>query len=217
MKNINGFFHINLKNFTLNTTFCINQNKITAIIGESGSGKTTFLKCLSGLIEPQKGYLSINKTIIQDSKINLFIKTNKRNIGHVFQVPCLFPNMTVLENIIFGLKKNKKILININKQRLMTLLNLDKLKNRKITNLSGGEKQRVSIAQIILIQPRLILLDEAFSSQDLNMKNVLISIFKHINDRYKIPIIYVSHDIKNINTLTNTVIYLNNGKINHHK
>jgi len=217
MKNIKGFFYINHKNFTLNTTFNINNNKITAIIGESGSGKTTFLKCISGIIKPNHGYLQINNKIIQNSKNNIFKKTNKRNIGHVFQTPCLFPNINAIQNITCGKIKNKTHIIKINEKKLIQILNLEKLKNRKIDTLSGGEKQRISIAQIILMQPNLILLDEALSSQDINMKKTLISLLKDINKKFKLPIIYVSHDIKNIKNLTNQIIYLNNGKLNYKK
>ena len=217
MKYINGFFYKKLKNFTLNTTFNIPSDKIIAIIGESGSGKTTFLKCISGLIKSKIGFLNINKYTLQNSKKNIFINANERQIGQVFQNPCLFPNINVLQNITFGLKKNKKKIININEKQLIKILNLEKLKNRKINEISGGEKQRISIAQIILTQPKLILLDEVLSSQDINMKKKLILLFKNINYLFKIPIIYVSHDIKNIHNLTNKIIYINKGKINYLK
>jgi len=213
MKNIKGFFYIKHENFLLNTTFNINSKKIIALIGESGSGKTTFLKCISGLIKPNKSYLEINNKVIQDSKKNIFINTNKRNIGYVFQTPCLFPHITVFDNIISGKNKSKKKYIEINYRNIINYLNLEKLLKRRIVNLSGGEIQRVSIAQIILMQPCLILLDEAFSAQDINMKQKLIMLFKHINNKFNVPIIYVSHDIKSLNKLTNNIIYLNNGKI----
>jgi len=215
MKNIEGFFYIKLKSFTLNATFSIKLNKITVIIGESGSGKTTFLKCLSGLIKPEHGYLKTDEITLFDSKNQIFIHANKRKIGHVFQTTYLFPNMSVLKNISFKQKVlNKKI---YTKVQLNNILNLEKLYNRHIYNLSGGEKQRVSIAQIILTQPDIILLDEAFSSQDINMKNTLIQLFKSINNDFKIPVIYVSHDITSINKFNHNLIYMNNGKINHIK
>ncbi len=215
MKKINGFFYKKFINFTLNTTFSIQSDKITAIIGESGSGKTTFLKCISGLIKSKLGFLKINNHILHDSKKHIFIKTNKRQIGQVFQTPCLFQNINVFQNIIFGLKNINKKNININEQQLIKILNLEKIKYRNINKLSGGEKQRISIAQIILMQPKLILLDEALSSQDINMKKTLILLLKKINYSFKIPIIYVSHDIKNIHNLTNNIIYIYKGKITH--
>lgn len=215
MKNIKGFFYTKLKSFTLNTTFDIKLDKITMLIGESGSGKTTFLKCISGLIKPEYAYLKINEKIIIDSTKNIFVNANKRHIGHVFQTPCLFPNMSVLKNITF---KQKFLNTTIYTQdSINKILNLEKLYNRKIYNLSGGEKQRVAIAQILSTQPNIILLDEAFSSQDVNMKKKLIQLFRNINEDYNIPIIYVSHDISNLNKFEHNLIYINNGKINYTK
>lgn len=215
MKNIKGFFYAKLKSFTLNTTFNINLNKITIIIGESGSGKTTFLKCISGLIKPDYAYLKIDEKIIIDTTKNIFIHANKRHIGHMFQTPCLFPNMSVLKNIIFKQKQPNNIVYT--QDFINTTLNLKKLYNRKIHNLSGGEKQRVAIAQILSTQPKLILLDEAFSSQDINMKKKLIQLFRNINEKHGVPIIYVSHDISNLNKFGHNLIYINNGKINYTK
>ncbi len=211
MNNINGFFYIKFKNFTLNTTFSFNKRKIIAIIGESGSGKTTFLKCISGIIKPKNSFFCINKKIIQNSKKNIFTEINKRKIGYIFQVPSLFTHMSVSKNITFGFKKKKRAYVC--KSTLIKILNLEKLKHRKIYNLSTGEKQRIMITQIILTQPQLILLDEAFSSQDINMKKKLISIFKNINNKFNIPIICVSHDIKYIKDFADSIFYLNNGKL----
>lgn len=212
MEIFEGFFYLKYKNFTLNTSFKINKNKIISIIGESGSGKSTFLKCVSGIINPSESYLKINNDVIQNSKKKVFIETSKRKIGHVFQFPCLFPNMSVLENIFISKKKTNNY---FNEEKLIKLLNLEKLRNRSILNLSGGEKQRISILQIILMKPRLILLDEVFSSQDVNMKKILIELFREINVVFKIPIICVSHDLKVVNNLTKNIIYLNNGKFNY--
>lgn len=210
--NVECYFYIKYINFVLNLTLKSEDNNIIAVIGESGSGKTTLLKCIAGIINPNKGYLKINNYLFQDDQKKIFIKTCERKIGYVFQNNILFSNMNVIENINISEKKNFKT-ININKNEVIKILNLEKLKYRKIFNLSGGEKQRICIAQIILMQPNLILLDEPFSSQDKNMKEKLIIFFKYINKKFNIPIIYVSHEINDIYKFTNKIYYLNKGKI----
>ncbi len=209
--NITGFFYIKLKRFTLNTTFNIHINKITAIIGEAGSGKTTFLKCISGLLKPSFGYLKINKKTLYDSRNNIFINSNERCVGHVLQNPYLFTHLSVLNNIKCGVIETNKCYITFS--NIITYLNLNKLTNRTIENISGGERQRIIIAQIMLTQPKIILLDESFSSQDINMKKKLMIFFKNINREYKIPIIYVSHNIYNIKKFVDSIIFFKNGKI----
>lgn len=208
---IEGFFKFKVKNFTLNTTFSISCSKITAIIGESGSGKTTFLKCLSGLIIPESGFLKVNQTIFQNSSKNFFINTNKRSVGHVMQIPSLFKNLSVFENLILGL--NGGIFNYIKLDTLIKELNIEKILNKPIDKLSGGEKQRLVIAQIMLIQPKLILLDESFSAQDVKTKARLILFFKNINIEYSIPIIYVSHNILDVESFSNDIFYIKHGNL----
>lgn len=204
------FFYLKYNNFTLNISLSIKENDIVFLVGDSGSGKTTLLKCISGLIKPYKGFLKINNEILQDSKNSFFKESYNRNIGHVFQFPLLFPNMSVFENIFINKNKIYKY---INESKLIKLFNLEKLKKRSVFDLSGGEKQRVAVLQVIFMQPRLILLDEVFSSQDINMKKIMVEIFNEINFFLKIPIICVSHDLNTIKKLTNKFIYLSNGKL----
>lgn len=210
MKNINGYFYIKLNNFVLNTTFNINNSGITFIIGESGAGKTTFIKCISGLIKPKHGYLEIENKIIQNSKKNIFTPTNKRNVGLIFQTPYIFSNMSTMDNFKIAIKTEaqKKKLKNI-----ITLLKLEKTITKLPKLLSGGEKQRISLAQIILTNPKLLLMDEPFSSQDINMKKQIILFLKKINKNLNIKIICTCHSLEEIYKFGNNLIYMNDGKI----
>ncbi len=210
MLKINGFFKLNFDIFDSVFTFSICTNKIVCIIGESGSGKSTFLKSISGLTVPIDGYLNVNNNILYDSKNGLFIKPHLRQIGYVFQHPYLYPYMNVLENITFALRKE---IFGFNIQGLINFLNLNKIKNKSIDNLSGGEKQRVCIAQVLLSGANLVLLDEVLSNQDVNMKFKLMSLFKMLNHNKKMSFIYVSHDIKSLDILSNFIVYMNKGKI----
>jgi len=210
MISLYGFYYTKFKNFTLNCTFNLKTKGITFISGKSGAGKTTFIKCITGLIKPKHGYFNINKKTIQNSKINVFTPVNKRNIGLIFQDSYLFPHMNVIENIKLGYNSslNKFYIKNIVK-----FLKLEKLLNRYTTNLSGGEKQRVAIAQILINKPRIILLDEPFTSQDNMMRKKIISYLNTINKIFSIPIICIYHRTNEIYKYGETIIYMNNGKI----
>lgn len=210
MLKISGFFSVNFEVFKSSFTFSIFTKEIVCIIGESGSGKSTFLKCLSGLIIPSNGYLNINNNIFYDSKKNLFIKPYLRKIGYVFQNPYLYPYMNVLENVTFAFRKD---VFSFSVNSLMSYLNLNKIKYKSINNLSGGEKQRVSLAQVLLSGSNIILLDEVLSNQDNNMKVKLMSLFKFLNENDSMSFIYVSHDIKSLTSFSNFIMYFSRGRL----
>lgn len=209
MLKIKGFFIFDFIFFKSVFTVNINTNKIVSLVGESGSGKTTFLRCIAGLLMPKASYLNINGKVLQNSKKKIFINPYFRNIGYVFQNGNLYSYMSVFENITFAL--NKAVLKD-EVQDLMNYLNLNKIKKRSVDNLSGGEKQRILIAQVLLSKPKLVLLDEVLSNQDLNMRLKLISLFKTLSCN-NMSFIYVSHDIKNVEDITDYIIYLNKGKV----
>ncbi|HIH2763633.1 MAG TPA: ATP-binding cassette domain-containing protein [Candidatus Azoamicus sp.] len=210
MLKLNGFFNLNFQLFKCLFTFNIVTKKIICVVGESGSGKSTFLRCISGLIVPSNGYLNINSKLFYSSKEKIFIKPYVRKIGYVFQNPYLYPYMNVFENITFALK-NELTGFTINS--LIAFLNLNKIKKKSIDNLSGGEKQRIAIAQVLLSGANLILLDEVLSNQDINMKIKLMSLFKLLNDNKVFSFIYVSHDIRTLKVLSDFIVYINKGKI----
>lgn len=207
---INAFFFLKLNTFTLNININLQNIKILTIFGESGSGKTTLLKCISGLISPNKSYFKINDVILQDSKNKVFIKTNKRKIGYIQQNPTLFSHLSVYENIFLGKEKKNTY---IKSDTIINLFKLNKILKRNVNNLSGGEKQRVLISQVLLTQPEIIILDEPLSAQDENMKKFIIKYIKNLNENFNIPIIWVSHNINELKMLSKDIIYINKGKI----
>lgn len=207
---IEGFFFNSFDSFNLNLSFNFNSKKIIGLIGESGSGKSTFLKCISGLVRPMHGYLRFNNKLLFDSKEKIFITSNNRQIGHVLQNPILFNHLSLFGNIKLFINPLSLKYYDLN--QLLSLLNLNKIKKNDV-KLSGGERQRISILQSLLINPELLLFDESLSFQDIRMKHILISLFKNLNFFYKVPIIYVSHDISNIEAFVDEVYYINNGKL----
>lgn len=179
------------------------NSKIIAIMGQSGAGKTTFLRLLSGLLKPDSGYIKINELIMYDhNKIN--VKTKLRQIAYIFQHDNLFPHLNVVDNIGLGLKSKNtdNILFWLDK------FGLGDIRNSKITNLSGGEKQRIALIRALLHNPQLLLLDEAFSSLDEVNKNLLYNEIKSVLHSYKGHTIIVTHDYKEAMKLADEIYYL---------
>ena len=170
--------------------FNVNKGDIVSFIGESGSGKTTFLRCLAGLEDINKGSIELNKKTLNNSEI--FIESHYRKIGFVFQDYPLFPHLNVLNNITFNLDNNFRDKVS----GVLELTGLNDLIQRFPHELSGGEQQRVSIARAIIREPDLLLLDEPFSNLDSNIKLQIKTEIYNIIKNAGITTILVTHDIK---------------------
>lgn len=175
-----------LKNINLE----INQGELITLLGKSGCGKSTTLKLIAGLINPDSG------DILFDGKSILNLKTQDRNAVIVFQDYSLFPHMNVFENIEFGLKVNK-IDKNLRKNRVLELINLVKLsgfEKKYPSELSGGQKQRVAIARSLAVNPKILLLDEPFSSLDINLRSEMREFILKIQKDLGVTTVLVTHD-----------------------
>lgn len=167
-----------------NFSFNVAQNEILMIKGKSGIGKSTILKLISGIEIANNGSILLNNKDISKEKIE------KRNIAYLFQEYALFPHLTVAENISYALKKNKTERV----KELLKLIELENFENRYPYELSGGEKQRVALARSIANVPSIVLLDEPFSSLNVEIKNKLRLEIRNILKSLKISAIIVSHD-----------------------
>lgn len=205
-----------LNNFDLQCKLNLG-NEVVAFQGSSGSGKTTILDCIAGIKTPDKGIIKIdNKTVFSSSEnINLPIKD--RHIGYLFQNYALFPHMTVEENILFGVKNQKKYDISYIKYITETF-KIEHLKDRKPNQISGGEKQRVALARALAIKPNVLMLDEPFSSLDKDTKEVVYKEFTEYKKKFKISIILVTHNSYEAELLADRSIIIHEGvlvKSNH--
>ena len=194
----------NLNHFILNVDFTV-ENEILCIMGESGSGKTSILNSIAGLLTPDKGEIILDDNILFSDKINL--KPQERNIGYVFQDYALFPNMSVKDNIFF-MNPDKDYA-----NSLIEKLGIEYLLENFPNTLSGGEKQKVSIVRALVNKPRLLLMDEPFSSIDEKFKNKFYEELIEIKKSLDIPIIMVTHNRVEAEILSDRLIFIDKGKI----
>lgn len=193
-----------LNHFVLNAEFIV-ENQILCIMGESGSGKTSILNSIAGLLTPNKGEIILDDNILFSDKINL--KPQERNIGYVFQDYALFPNMSVKDNIFF-MNPDKN-----HTNSLIEKLGIEYLLGNFPNTLSGGEKQKVSIVRALANKPRLLLMDEPFSSIDEKFKNKFYEELIEIKKSLDIPIIMVTHNRHEAEILSDRLIFIDKGKI----
>ena len=195
--------------FTLKTKFQF-DNEIMGLLGASGSGKSLTLKCIAGIEKPDKGRIILNDRVLFDSEKKINISPKDRKIGYLFQDYALFPNMNVYENIKVGIREGE----NFDKLIIEKLeeMRISHLKDKKINEISGGEKQRVALARLLINKPEIILLDEPFSALDDYLKSKIELEVSEVLRNYKIPTILVSHSRAEVYRLCNEICVMSNGK-----
>lgn len=184
--------------------------KVIAIYGPSGSGKTTLLRTLSGLTKPEKGYIAIEDETWFDASQKINLKPQQRSVGHVFQDYGLFPNMTIFQNIAFGLEKGAdEGIVN----EFLEKIELTALKNSKPDKLSGGQQQRVALARAIIRKPKLLLLDEPLSALDSQLRLRLQVEIRRMATLNDCSTLFVTHDVTEVFRVADLVIVLKDGQV----
>jgi molybdate transport system ATP-binding protein len=186
---------------------------ITALFGPSGSGKTSIVGMIAGLIRPDRGRIVISGNVLFDSTRNIDVPPHRRAIGYVFQDGRLFPHLSVARNLDYGRWMSGKTHDEAQFRHVTELLDIGHLLKRRPGALSGGERQRVALGRALLMQPRLMLLDEPLASLDAARKREILPYFQRLRDEAKVPMVYVSHDPSEVKTLASRVVLLDDGRV----
>lgn len=192
-----------------NVDLQIHQGEFFTLLGPSGCGKTTLLRILAGFIEPTEGNIFIGEKEITH------IPPEKRNMGVVFQNYALFPNLTVRENIAYGLKVRKvsKSIIKEKCDYYMELAGLTEYENRRIHELSGGQQQRVAIARALVIEPQMLLLDEPMSNLDVALRVKMREEIRAIQQKIGITTLFITHDQQEALAVSDKIAVMKEGKV----
>jgi molybdate transport system ATP-binding protein len=188
---------------------------VLALFGRSGAGKSTILSAIAGLIKPDQGRIDLDGKCLFDRKQNIDVPAHQRGLAMVFQNDHLFPHMDVKSNLLYGRWAGGRT-SKIDFDKVVQILGLDPLLDRKPGKLSGGEKQRVSIGRAVLSDPKLLLLDEPLASLDVERRRRLLSFFRTIRSEFKIPMIFVSHDPDDVIELSDHMVLIDQGQIIQH-
>nr|WP_319542743.1 ATP-binding cassette domain-containing protein [uncultured Pseudodesulfovibrio sp.] len=192
------------------------MDRAVVLFGPSGSGKTLTLRSIAGMLTPDQGYIKVNGDVVFDSSANVNVPTRRRKVGYVFQDYALFPHLTVIENISFGLKPLIGRLMPKDVHRVEELIDvfgLGKVAGQKPISLSGGQQQRTALARALAPSPKLLLLDEPFSALDqplrIRMRNELAKVL----EKFGIPTIMVTHDADDVESFAETIVVYCNGNV----
>ncbi|MGO2101157.1 ABC transporter ATP-binding protein [Vagococcus salmoninarum] len=185
------------------------KGELVSLLGPSGCGKTTTLRVIAGLIEPNEGQFTLEEQDLTK------VPVHKRNFGMVFQSYALFPHLTVAENVAFGLKLRKEPQKEIDRKvsEMLTVCGLEEFSHRYPKQMSGGQRQRVALARALVIEPKLLLLDEPLSNLDAKLRiNMRIEI-KRIQQQLGITSVFVTHDQEECFSISDKVAVMNKGVI----
>ena len=188
--------------------------RVLALFGRSGSGKSTVVNAIAGLVKADRGRVVVDGETLFDSERGINMPIEQRGVGYVFQEGLLFPHLNVRQNLLYGAGRNA---VNhgpsVAFDQVVQLLGIDALLGRAAPTLSGGEKQRVAIGRALLSKPRLLLMDEPLASLDTGRRSEILRLIERVRDEFGVHIVYVSHSIGEVSRLADDVVLMNEGKV----
>ena len=201
-----------LGDFSINVAFA-SEGRVTGLFGASGAGKTSLVSMIAGLLAPDRGVISVDGEMLDDTAQRLHVAAHRRRIGYVFQDARLFPHLDVRRNLDYGRRMNRLTRDAALETRLNEMLHIGHLGDRRPGQLSGGERQRVALGRALLAQPRLLLLDEPLGSLDDERKAEILPYLIRLRDESGVPMVYVSHDADELRQLASHVVMLKRGRV----
>ena len=208
-------FALTRGSFELNVDLSFNEGEVVAVMGPNGSGKSTFLHAIAGLLPVTSGSLVVDNQTLDEATTEVFIDPTQRLVGIVFQGGLLFETMTILENIIFGLRarKIKRTEATVQAQPLINQFGLTELLQHQPRELSGGQAQRVAIARALITKPKVLLLDEPMSGLDTATRQLVRAEFREVLAGFAGYRILVTHDLDDALAMADRIIELDQGKV----
>jgi molybdate transport system ATP-binding protein len=208
-------FALTRGSFELDVDLSFNEGEVVAIMGPNGSGKSTFLHAIAGLLPVTSGFLVLDDQTLDEATSEVFIDPTQRPVGIVFQGGLLFETMTVLENIIFGLRarKIKRTEATTQAQPLINQFGLAELLPRQPRELSGGQAQRTAIARALITKPKVLLLDEPMSGLDTATRQLVRTEFREVLAGFAGYRILVTHDLDDALSMSDRIIEFDSGKV----
>lgn len=201
-----------LGEFSLQASF-ESEGRVTGLFGASGAGKSSLINMIAGLLRPDRGTIVIDGDVVDDTAAGVHVPTWRRRIGYVFQDARLFPHLNVGQNLDYGRRMNRIAPDPAQRTRVVDLLDIGALLDRRPGKLSGGERQRVALGRALLSKPRLLLLDEPLGALDEARKLEILPYLVRLRDEANIPMVYVSHDVAELRQLATQIVMLRQGRV----
>jgi molybdate transport system ATP-binding protein len=189
------------------------EARVTALFGPSGAGKTTIVNMIAGLVAPDRGRIMYRGKVLFDAAGKVSLPPHRRQFGYVFQDGRLFPHMSVRGNLEYGRRMYRLKRDAAELERVIALLDIGHLADRRPGKLSGGERQRVAIGRALLMRPQLLLLDEPLASLDAARKAEIMPYLERLRDEAQVPMIYVTHQPDDARRLASTVVRIEAGRV----
>src|SRR5215468_4453153 len=184
---------------------------VTALFGPSGAGKTTLVNMIAGLVTPDRGRITIADAVLFDSQERINVPAHRRRIGYVFQEGRLFPHLSVAANLDYGRRMSALAADPAETKRIVELLDIGHLLDRRPGKLSGGERQRIAVGRALLMRPRLLLLDEPLAALDAARKREILPYLERLRD--EVPMVYVSHHAGELRRIATSVVRIDAGHV----
>ena len=199
--------------FILDAAFTAAPRGVTALFGPSGCGKSTILHAVAGLLAPDAGHVRLDGQALLDTGLGIALPAERRRCGMVFQEARLFPHLSVLANLRYGLRRAPRGAFGPGLEEVVALLGIADLLERRPTGLSGGERQRVALGRALLMRPRLLLMDEPLAALDTPRRAEILPYLAQLRATAQLPILYVTHALEEVDALADQLVLMEEGRV----